>query len=331
MKTVQTKKSLIDYQNRAIKYLRVSLTQRCNMKCSYCFGSLEKRRTSFELSNADIIRLIEAFASMGINKIRFTGGEPLLRHGIIDLMARTKEIDGIEHIGLTTNGLLLEPLLPGLLAAGLNSVNISLDSLRPDTFFAIAKMNGLDRVMAAIDAALQSGAFPLAKINTVVMRGINDGELSQMALWALERKLDIRFIEFMPTGKSDWSCLFVSEAEIRQRIGLDLEKCKSENASPGPAVSYRYKNYPGRISFISAVSRSFCGSCNRLRLTSRGEIFGCLFREQRADLKNLLDRGGTTDEIAGHIADLIARPNFRREPGDVSITDYKPFMQAVGG
>ncbi len=331
MKTIQTKRSLIDHQNRAITYLRVSLTQRCNMKCSYCFGSLEKRRTSSELSNADIIRLIEAFASRGINKIRFTGGEPLLRHGIIDLIARTKAIDGIEHIGLTTNGLLLKPLLPGLIAAGLNSINISLDSLRPDTFFAIAKINGLDRVMTGIDAALESGAFPLVKINTVVMRGINDGELPLMARWALERSLDIRFIEFMPTGKSDWSRLFVSEAEIRRRIGLDLEKCEGENASPGPAVSYRYENYPGRISFISAVSRSFCGGCNRLRLTSRGEIFGCLFQDNRADLKNLLDRGPTTDEIVDHIAFLIERPDFRREPGDVSITDYKPFMQAVGG
>jgi cyclic pyranopterin phosphate synthase len=326
-----TKSHLIDHRNRAITYLRVSLTHRCNLKCGYCFGSIERRPTSSELSNSDIIRLIEAFASLGISKVRFTGGEPLLRHNLVSLIAETRAIDGIDQIGLTTNGLLLEPLLPGLVSAGLNSINISLDSLCRDTFKMIAKIDGFDRVMAAIDAALQAGAFPLVKINTVVMRGINDEELPQMARWALERRLDIRFIEFMPTGKSDWPRSYVDEDEMKQRIALELERCDNKSAGPGPAVSFRYKDYPGRISFISAVSRSFCGSCNRLRLTSRGEIFGCLFRDERADLKGLLDQGASTGELAEYIAALITRPDFRREPDDVSISDYRPFMQAVGG
>jgi cyclic pyranopterin phosphate synthase len=328
---VAVKRSLIDHQGRAITYLRISLTRRCNMKCSYCFGSIEKCDDQSEISHDEIIHLINAFALQGISKIRFTGGEPLLRHEVIDLIAATKAINGIEHVGLTTNGLLLKPLLPGLIAAGLDSVNISLDSLRPGTFLKITGINGLNRVMNGIDAALLSGALPRIKINTVVMRGINDGELSQMARWALEEKLDIRFIEFMPTGKPDWESCFVSETEMRQRIGLELEICESIISNSGPAVTYRYRDYPGRVSFISAVSRSFCVQCNRLRLTSRGEIFGCLFRPQRADLKTVLNRGAGTEEIAGYIASLIARPDFRREPGDVSITEYQPFMQAVGG
>ena len=218
-----------------------------------------------------------------------------------------------------------------LVAAGLNRINISLDSLRPKTFLKIAKVDGLRRVMAGINAAQASEAFPFVQINTVVMRGINDRDLLLMARWALGQRIDIRFIEFMPTGKSDWKHLFLSEAGMRKAIGLELEKCEQADTSPGPAMRFRYKNMPGRVSFISAVSRSFCGQCNRLRLTSRGEVFGCLFQDKRMNLRDFLQNGAGTEKIAGHIARGVSAPGFRREPDNVSITNYNPSMQAVGG
>ncbi len=322
---------LVDRQGRAITYLRISLTQRCNMKCGYCFGSVDNARGTSELSLDEIIRLIRSFASLGISKIRFTGGEPLLRSDLVELVAEVRKISGIKIIGLTTNGLLLKKNLPGLIAAGLNRINISLDSLSAETFLKLAKVDGYQHVRVGINAALASEAFPFVQINTVVMRGINDLDLPQMARWALGQKIDIRFIEFMPTGNSNWSRLFMSEVDIQNAIGLELEKCEQTDTSPGPAMSYRYKDMPGRVSFISAVSRSFCGQCNRLRLTSHGEIFGCLFQDRRIDLRNLLLDGADTKEIAEAITRAIASPGFRREPGEFSIASYKPLMQAVGG
>ncbi len=322
---------LVDRQGRAITYLRVSLTQRCNMKCGYCFGSVDHARGTSELSADEILRLIRSFAFLGISKIRFTGGEPLLRSDLVELVAEVRKIGGIKIIGLTTNGLLLKKNLPALVAAGLNRINISLDSLKAETFLRIAKVDGFQKVMAGINAALASEAFPFVQINTVVMRGINDMDLPPMARWALGQKIDIRFIEFMPTGKSNWNRLFISEADMRNAIGLELVRYERSIISPGPAERYRYRNMPGRVSFISAVSRSFCGQCNRLRLTSHGEIFGCLFQDRRIDLRNLLRNGADTEEIAETISRAIATPGFRREPDEFSIANYKPLMQAVGG
>jgi GTP 3',8-cyclase len=320
---------MIDLQNRAITYLRISVTKQCNLKCGYCFGA-ESQKAEDELTNSEIIRLIQSFALLGIDKIRFTGGEPLLRRGLVDIIKETHEIDEIKTIGITTNGVLLEQHWPELIDAGLNRINISLDTLSDKTFKTITGVDCLRRVLYGIDVAQKCGGFPAVKINTVVMRGINDKELPNLARWGLERGLDMRFIEFMPTAKSGDN-LFVSESEMRGRIGLELEKCDSDPISPGPAATYRCENYSGRLSFISAVSRSFCAQCNRLRVTSDGEIFGCLFQDQKADLKEYLRCNLDISEIAEHIAKIINRPGFRREPGEISITDYKPSMQAVGG
>lgn len=323
--------AMIDRFGRVITYLRVSLTDGCNMKCGYCFDSIENHSApTRELDNDQLLRAIEAFAILGVNKVRFTGGEPLLRHGLVDLIARTTALAGIQTVGITTNGLLLERHLSALIGAGLNRLNISLDTLNLEKFRAITGIDGLKQVMAGIQAAISSKAFARVKLNTVVMRGINDRELAALAAWALDLGADIRFIEFMPTARSGWSHeKYVSEAEMRSLIGLDLQPVTDCDSSPGPASTYRYRDCPGRVSFISAVSHSFCETCNRLRLTSRGEVVGCLFQSDKFDLLPIMQKDSAIEDIAQII--LKAMPNFRREPDEVSITDYMPLMKAVGG
>lgn len=324
---------LIDPLGRQITYLRVSTTQRCNLKCGYCIGSagvsLAKNQ---ELSIGEILSLLEIFSSLGIDKIRFTGGEPLLRNGIIDLVKQTSEIAGISLIGLTTNGLTLDLHLAPLLDAGLNRLNVSLDSLNRSTFKMITGIDGFDRVYSGIIDAEASGVFSHIKVNTVVMRGINDEEIPQFAEWALNRKIDLRLIEFMPTLKSGWDReLFVGEDEIRARVGLGFEKEFENDERSGPAVSYRFRDYPGRVSFISAVSRSFCNRCNRLRLTSGGNLIGCLFQSNYYNLRVALNKGANRKKIAYSIRSIVNSPGFRRVPEAVSVSEDKPVMREVGG
>lgn len=324
---------LVDGAGRAITYLRVSVTPRCNLKCAYCFGPGEDDSRDEQLLPVhQVVRLLQAFASLGIERVRFTGGEPLLRQGITELVRETAALPGIATIGLTTNGVLLERCLARLVEAGLNRINISLDSMKRETFRTITGADVLERVMAGIAASLASAAFPRVKINTVVMRGINDGELRDMAEWALRQGVDQRFIEFMPTARSGWrEERFVHESEMRHRIGLELEPVAREDSNSGPASSFRYRDYPGRISFISAVSRAFCKACNRLRLTSNGEILGCLFQPESSSLLTLLNSNAGTSEIAAHISAVIVRPGFRRVPESPQATGHRPDMLKVGG
>ncbi len=324
---------LIDSLNRRITYLRVSLTEDCNFRCDYCYGSGDKPdMIKQRMSNKDISRIIPIFASLGINKIRFTGGEPLLRKGIIDIVRKTSDLNGIATIGMTTNGYRLSRLLGSLIDAGLNRLNISLDTLNRKNFKAITGIDGLDRVCSSIDEAEKSGALEYVKINSVIMRGINDSEIPRFVEWALPRKIDLRFIEFMPTDQSGWGeHLYVSEDEIKNKTGINLKEIPSGDQGSGPARSYRYENYPGRISFISAVSRCFCDGCNRLRLTARGELLGCLFQDRKIDLKEFLVSGLTDEKIAENIRLAVNVPEFRRSPGDVSIADTEPFMRGIGG
>ncbi len=333
MDSLRKKTSLIDFMGRPITYLRVSLTELCNLRCGYCYGSLDKHEINRQqLSNSEVLQLIGAFAASGINKIRFTGGEPLLRNGIVDIVRETSRFNDMAIIGLTTNGLRLNCLLPSLIEAGLNRLNVSLDSLRRETFRVITGVDGIDEVNSGIIKAEKSGVFPLIKINTVVMRGVNDSEISSMARWALDHRIDIRFIEFMPTHRSGWGTdLFVGEEEIRSKIGIELEEDRISSQNSGPARTFRFQNYPGRISFISAVSRGFCSRCNRLRLTASGRLIGCLFREKYVDLKDLLNSRGDSGHLKECIYRAVVSREFRRIPGNISIDRFKPSMRRIGG
>ncbi len=325
--------NLIDPMNRPITYLRVSLTQQCNLRCSYCYGSASGPVTrESQMSTSDILRIIKAFSILRIAKIRFTGGEPLLRAEIIDLVKQTSALDGISLVGLTTNGLMLKPLLPELIQAGLNCLNISLDTLDRALFRKITGVDGFEQVLAAVTSAEKSGAFEFVKVNTVVMRGINDSDIRRFALWALSRKIDLRFIEFMPACGSGWGHeLFMDENEIKARIGLNLLPLQAITDHSGPAISYGLPGAAGRISFISAVSRSFCIACNRVRLTSQGELLGCLFSDNRHDLRQLLCEGARAEEIARHISAIVSSPGFRKLATETSVVEFNPLMRSVGG
>jgi cyclic pyranopterin phosphate synthase len=324
---------MVDPMGRHITYLRVSLTERCNLRCRYCYGSdgaspCDQAR----LSDDDLLHLLRAFALTGITKMRFTGGEPLLRPRIADLIRQTSALDGISVIGLTTNGLILEPMLPALIGAGLNRLNISLDTLDRDTYRELTGFDGFERTYASIIAAEQNGAFHPVKVNTVVMRGINDGEIGRFAHWALERRIDLRFIEFMPAYESGWNeRYFVGEDEMKNRIGLSLIEVPGEDACPGPGVSYYVPGSPGRISFISTISRDFCGRCNRLRLTSTGKLVGCLFGNVSVDLMPLLHDRANAEEIAAFIRRTVRTPGFRSTRRAQTDIDASPYMRRVGG
>jgi len=322
---------LMDALGRQISYLRVSLTDNCNFRCKYCYGNKDSNSKHEKLTDDELIILIKAFNLIGVNKVRLTGGEPLLRSSIIDIIKRISNIPEIDLIGLTTNGYLLPSKINSLIRVGLTRLNVSIDSLDPVNFQKITGFDGLNRVLEGVELAERSGAFPWVKVNAVIMRGINDHEIKSFIDWGLNRKIDLRLIEYMPTQSTFWSTeSYMAEEEMRQMIGMKLVPDTNTHDINGPARRYIVKGYPGRISFISAVSREFCGTCNRLRLTSSGELIGCLFRDKSVSLLPVLREKRTVEEIADFIKHVTSDVGFRRIPG-ANVCDFRPSMQAVGG
>ncbi len=323
--------SLIDALGRQISYLRVSLTERCNFRCQYCYGTESSEAKHEKLTDDDLIILIKAFSLLGVNKIRLTGGEPLLKPSIIEIIERISRLEGIDLVGLTTNGYLLAPKIHALIQAGLNRLNVSIDSMNPENFRKITGCDGLHRVLKGVEKAELSDVFPWVKINTVIIRGSNDHEIPDFIDWGISRKIDLRLIEYMPTQNIFWSTnSFIAEEEMHQMIGLKLIPDENATDINGPARRYKVDGYPGRVSFISAVSRSFCKSCNRLRLTSSGHLIGCLFGNERVDLLPLLREGRSIGEIAESISRIVSVAGFRRSTG-VFDGNFRPLMKAVGG
>jgi len=324
---------LKDKFGRSITYLRVSLTEKCNLNCGYCYGNSTCAGESPDrLSDDDLLKLIEAFSLLGIDKVRFTGGEPLLRKNIVDLVRETSKPGIFRVIGLTTNGVLLAKMLDALIRAGLNRLNVSLDSLDRDTYRKITGKDRLADVLEAVDLAERSRAFGYVKINVVVMWGINDHEISRFAEWALPRNIDLRFIEFMPARSPGWGEeLFVGEEEIRRKTGLELEPLLTDSLSAGPANIYRHGQYPGRVGFVSAISRSFCARCNRLRLTSRGDLVGCLYDGSALKLGPIIKETESNEELAGIIERSFKEKLYRKSPDDNIVNGFKPSMRDIGG
>ncbi len=279
---------------RMIDYLRVSVTDRCNLRCVYCMppGGIEKLNSDELLKYEDIVRIIEAGADLGLKKIRFTGGEPLVRKGFVNLVKKTREIGAITDISITTNGILLDAFAASLKEAGLDRVNISLDTLNEKKFEKITRGGDLNKVFEGIKAAQEVGLSPV-KINVVVIRGFNDEEVSDFIDYGRREELEIRFIEYMPIGEStdtDWKQSYVSVDEIKSQCSSYGEMFETSTSNGnGPAKYYDFKDSKGKIGFISAVSEHFCESCNRLRLTSDGKIKNCLFSDKEFDIMPSLD------------------------------------------
>jgi cyclic pyranopterin phosphate synthase len=308
-----TRESLSDGFNRPITYLRLSVTDKCNLRCIYCMpeSGLPWLHRDEILSYEEIAEVVRAAASVGVRAIRLTGGEPLLRCDLHRLVSAIASVTGIEDIALSTNGLLLEAQLPALLAAGLRRVNVSLDTLRTDRFEAIARRSGLETVLRGIDAAIAAGLHPL-KLNCVVMRGKNDDEIVAFAELTRARPVFVRFIEVMPVRENRelQADAYVSSDEILERIAA-VETLRPVNGPPGngPARYFAYDGALGAVGVISPLSHDYCERCNRVRLTADGRLRLCLFGDYAVDLRGPLRAGATTSDLADLLrASMLIKP-----------------------
>ena len=286
--------NLTDSCGRKINYLRLSVTDRCNLRCTYCMPAegVSKRAHHEILSYEELLVIAEAAVNLGIEKIRVTGGEPLVRKGLPGFLSRLRQVPGLRHLVLTTNGLLLEEMADSLKHAGVERLNISLDSLRPDVFARITRGGELSRALSGI-AAAEAAGFPI-KINVVVMRGINDGEIADFAALTLDRPVTVRFIEYMPAARTDnLNSLLVPGSCITAELDRQfrLEELAAEERSAGPAKGFRIRGAKGALGVITPISRHFCDDCNRIRVTSAGIARSCLFGNDSLDLKPFLSAG----------------------------------------
>lgn len=302
---------LIDSFGRVHKNLRISVTDRCNIRCFYCMPEVVKFLPRKDvLSFEEIVRLTRVFASLGIERIRLTGGEPLARRGLSDLVGMLKEIDGIKEIAATTNGLLLAEQAAGLRQAGLDRLNVSLDTLDPDKYHKITRRNGLEKVIAGIEAAQEAG-FDNIRMNAVAIAGLTESDIVPLAKFARQRGLELRFIEFMPLdGDQRWkSDSVMTGSSIRETIEREvgvLVEADRKLASQ-PAVDFAYADGQGRVGFIDPVSAPFCSACDRVRITAEGKLRNCLFSTQEWNLKELLRGGATDSDIYESIVQSVAQ------------------------
>ena len=304
---------MFDRYQRDIHYLRLSVTDLCNLRCRYCMpDGVEKLEREAVLTYEEFLRLAALFARCGIDTVRVTGGEPLVRKNVAQLVAGLKETPGIRRVTLTTNAVLLAEQLPALLDAGLDSVNISLDTLRPEVFRQITARDDFAAVQAGLQAALESG-LPV-KLNCVPQAGVNEGELEQLAALAKDNAMQVRFIEMMPIGYgAAMPC--ISGPELRARFArrwpelAPLSAAQEHALGDGPAVYYTVPGWQGSIGFIAAVRGKFCASCNRVRLTSQGFLRPCLASETGCDLRALLRSGADDAQLLAAIRETIwAKP-----------------------
>lgn len=304
---------MIDQYNRDINYLRVSVTDRCNLRCQYCMPKEGLSRIGHNdiLRYEEILRVIRAGVRLGVSKVRITGGEPLVRRGMVDFIARLKTIPGLADISLTTNGILLKPFAGDLFAAGIKRINISLDSLDKAKYAAITRGGDLNAVLAGIREADRVGFEPI-KINTVAIKGFNDDEIQAFAAHTIDKPYQVRFIELMPLGHAgaDNHRHYLSNDVvadiIRQAYPLEIVN-GGKDKMDGPARLYRIVGGRGRIGFISPISHHFCHACNRLRLTSDGRLRACLLLDEEVDLKGPLRDGCSDGDIEELMKSAIAR------------------------
>ena len=315
--------SLQDSFARVIDYLRISITDKCNLRCIYCMPSdgVAPARHADILNYEEIIRIAAVAARLGVRKIRLTGGEPLVRKNLAFLVSSLRAIPGIEDLSLTTNGILLGQHAKTLADAGLDRVNISIDSFRPERYREITRGGDLDAVLRGIQAAEQAGLRPL-KINMVPMRGMNEDEILDFAGITIDTERHVRFIECMPVGSANFwdSEKYVTTAEIRGVIETLGSLSPVRVRKNGPSKYYRIEGAKGVVGFISALTHHYCGDCNRLRLTADGKLRPCLFSETEIDIRSAIRAGSPDEEIErllklsievkpkGHLLDGSAHP-----------------------
>jgi cyclic pyranopterin phosphate synthase len=325
---------LIDRFGRTHNNLRVSVTDRCNLRCTYCMPEEPKFLDRKELlSFEEIVRFVEALVPLGINKVRLTGGEPLMRRDIAQLVGLLVQVQGLADLGMTTNGLLLAQQAQNLFDAGLRRLNVSLDTLNPARFKELARRDGLDLVLEGIDAAQRAG-FERIKLNAVSIRGITEQEVIPLAQFARRRHLELRFIEYMPIGADQWERDKVYFAhEILEQIenGVGPLAPADDYDPRAPAMEFRYLDGNGRVGIIASISRPFCLKCNRLRLTADGRLRNCLFALDEIDVKSLLRQG----IVGPPLLDLVRHYVYEKWEGhEINTARFvKPLrtMHLIGG
>ena len=338
--TVPQETRLIDSFGRRLTYLRVSVTDRCNLRCTYClpadatfpFGDRDF------LSADEIETIVGALARLGIQRVRLTGGEPLLRRDILEIARRIKALPGIEDLALSTNGTELERLAPALKEAGVDRVNVSLDSLDPETFREITRNGDIEQVWRGIEAALAAGLHPV-KLNAVLLAQSNVSnqheDLDRLVALTLERPLSIRFIEMMPTASNrhlqpaEYVSCDAVRARIEERFGL-LEPSGTLTARTGPAKAFRLPGAAGEVGFITPLSHTFCAECNRLRLTARGELRLCLFADKVHPLRPLLAGSAPDAALEAEILRVLADKPAEHMLTQGNYGNLVSFMQ-IGG
>ncbi|MFD5554479.1 GTP 3',8-cyclase MoaA [Streptomyces sp. NPDC127068] len=332
---------LIDTHGRVATDLRVSLTDRCNLRCTYCMPEegLAWLAKSELLTDDEIVRLIRiAVTRLGVTEVRFTGGEPLLRPGLVGIVDRVARLAPRPRISLTTNGIGLARTADALREAGLDRVNVSLDTLRPEVFKALTRRDRLADVTAGLAAASRAGLAPV-KVNTVLMPGLNDDEAPDLLAWALDHGYELRFIEQMPLdAQHGWQRTGMITAgdvlaSLRTRFALEPEQ--SQERGSAPAERWIVDGGPGRVGVIGSVTRPFCAACDRTRLTADGQVRNCLFAREETDLRAALRTGGDPTHVDEEVVRLWRAAMWAKKPGsgldDPSFLQPDRPMSAIGG
>jgi cyclic pyranopterin phosphate synthase len=317
-----------------VDYLRLSITDRCNLRCTYCMPAegVEWLPKPDVLTADELVRIVAIAVSAGITEVRLTGGEPLLRPDLVDVVAAINALPSAPELSLTTNGMRLGRLAPGLAAAGLRRVNVSLDTLDHDRFFTMTRRTGLEQVLAGIDAALEAGLHPV-KINAVLMRGINDDEAPQLLKWALDAGVEMRFIEQMPLdAQHAWRRdQMVTTPDVLESLGRHFTLEPLDHNAHDPAVRYSVDGGPATVGFISSVSVPFCGGCDRVRLTADGQFRNCLFAQVETDLRTPMRAGADDDELLALMVASVAAKAAGHGINDPGFLQPPRPMSAIGG
>ncbi len=336
MNARESQSELVDGFGRRHTSLRISVTDRCNIRCFYCMPNegLVFRRRGELLTFEEIERVVRALVPLGVRKIRLTGGEPLVRADLHLLVGKLAAIGGVDDLALTTNGMLLEEQAEALRVAGLERINISLDAMREEVFQKISRRPGLDRVFAGIAAAQRAG-FAQIRLNAVAIRGLTEEEILPLVEFACEQSLQLRFIEFMPLDAEEhWTRGEVlTGREILRRVeqaygALTL----AERDDPSqPAVDYRFADGRGGLGFINSVSEPFCEACSRLRLTAEGQVRNCLFSTVEWDARDVLRGGGSDDDLRALVQECVAAKRRAHGIGEVAFERPQRAMYQIGG
>lgn len=325
---------LLDSFGRQVNYLRLSVTDRCNLRCTYCMAEemtfLPKQQI---LSLEELRDVAAAFVALGVNKIRLTGGEPLIRQDILTLVSSLSELPGLEELTMTSNGIMLPTMAQSLKQAGLSRINISIDSLRAERFKTLTRVGNIDQVLAGIEAAT-AAKFQRVKLNAVILAGVNDDEVLDLARFAIEREMDISFIEEMPLGEissHQRATTQITSETIREQLSREFTLIDSAETTGGPSRYVRVANTESKIGFISPLSNNFCSTCNRVRLTAEGRLLLCLGNEHSVDLRAVLrNHPGDSKRLKETIVEAMSiKPE--RHYFDPEQVDIVRFMNMTGG